>query len=188
MKIKITIALIFLGSIAFVFWYFFIALKPQQVSLNDIKSAYAIPSDFTPDVTLNQIDPFNYKVSFESFDGAVVNGQISFPVTKSEKYPLAMGVSAMGRNYNRWWIDSYKGRPTISNVNKLGSMLLNNGYVLVAIDARLHGSRKDPELPLQDIMNDLHFFGNRTPYQNMITNTVKDYRVLFSWLKTQKFV
>ena len=34
-------------------------------------------------------------------------------------------------------------------------------------------------------MNDLHFFGDKSTYEEMIVNTVRDYRVLLDWLESQ---
>ena len=84
----------------------------------------------------------------------------------------------MGRGYQRWWSESFKGRPTVTQVNKITKLADKNGYVVISIDARYHGKRKKPERTLRSIMNDLHFFGDKTDYEAMIKNTVIDHRVL----------
>ena len=184
MKTKLFGSALVFAFAMFAIWYFFISLKELPLSQQFIVDSYDYPAVNTSTFELNELEPNNYKLSFQSFDGSIVNGQISFPSECYLKCPVLVGVSAMGRNYNRWWIDSWKDRPTVTNVNKIGKAALNNGYVVVAIDARYHGSRKDPEKTLRSIMNDLYFFGDKAPYEEMIVNTVKDYRVLIDWLST----
>tara|TARA_B100001250_G_scaffold356189_1_gene331097 strand:- start:593 stop:1225 length:633 start_codon:yes stop_codon:yes gene_type:complete len=92
----------------------------------------------------------------------------------------------MGRGYQRWWVDSFKGRPTVTQVNKITSMANNIGYAVIAIDARYHGTRKDPDRSLRSIMNDLNFFGSKDTYESMIKDTVLDYRVLIDWINQQQ--
>lgn len=182
MKIKILGSTLTFALIMFATWYFFISLKENPLSQQFIVGSYDYPAVNTSTFELSEWGSNSYKLSFQSYDGSIVNGQISFPSQCNVKCPVLVGVSAMGRNYNRWWIDSWKGRPTVTNVNKLGKAALDNGYAVVAIDARYHGSRKDPEKTLGSIMNDLHFFGDKSSYEEMIVNTVKDYRVLIDWL------
>lgn len=184
MKTKILGSTLIFALALFSAWYFLISLKELPLPQQLIVDSYDYPAVNTSAFELNELEPNNYKLSYQSYDGSIVNGQISFPSECHSKCPVLVGVSAMGRNYNRWWIDSWEDRPTVTNVNKLGKAALNNGYAVVAIDARYHGSRKDPEKTLRSIMNDLHLFGNKSPYEEMIVNTVKDYRVLIDWLTT----
>lgn len=173
-------------GIGFIVWYLFIAVKPVEIPQEEIIASYQYQPVNTENFKLQELDSNSYKLSFRSFDGSIVNGQISFPQSCIAKCPVLLGVSAMGRNYNRWWIDSWKGRATVTSVNKLGEVALQNGYALVAIDARYHGSRKSPDKTLRSIMNDLHFFGDKSSYEKMILNTVKDYRVLIDWLSNHE--
>lgn len=163
-------------------------LEEKSVPQNEIVSAYQYSPVASKNFSLTEQSPGNYKISFNSFDGALVNGQISYPNNLQTKHPVLVGVSPMGRNYNRWWLDSFKERPTVSKVNKIGSAALENGYAVVAIDARYHGSRKDPNRTLRSIMNDLQYFGDKTTYEEMIVDTVKDYRVLLDWLESQEMI
>ena len=163
-------------------------LEEQQIPQKEIIAAYQYSPVPLTNFSLTELSPGNYKIAFNSFDGALVNGQISYPNNNQTKHPVLVGVSPMGRNYNRWWLDSFKQRPTVSNVNKIASAALENGYAVVAIDARYHGSRKDPNRTLRSIMNDLQYFGDKTTYEEMIVNTVKDYRVLLDWLENQEMI
>jgi dienelactone hydrolase len=166
------------------FWYFFIALDTQVMSQQEIIAAY----DYEPenrDLILTEISERKFQFSYTSFDGDVVNGQISYPLKHNESYPVLIGVAAMGRSYVRWWTDSVDGRPTVTSVNKITELADSKGYVVVSIDARYHGTRKDPDLPLGAIMNDLHYFGDRTYYQAMVRDTVLDHRVLLDWIEQQ---
>jgi hypothetical protein len=113
------------------------------------------------ELILTEIEPRLFTFTYKTFDGSIVNGQISYPNIKAESYPVLIGVSAMGRSYIRWWSESFKGRPTVTQVNKITELADSNGYVVVSIDARFHGKRKSAERPLSSIMNDLHFFGDK---------------------------
>lgn len=168
------------------YWYAFVALKEFSIPQEDIIDAYTYEPLSDLEMEVEQIEANKYKFSYKSFDGAVVNGQLSYPSIKSQKYPVFIGVSAMGRGYQRWWVDSFKGRPTVTQVNKITSMANNLGYAVIAIDARYHGTRKDPDRSLRSIMNDLNFFGNKDTYESMIKDTVLDYRVLIDWINQQQ--
>jgi len=168
------------------YWYAFVALKEVSIPQKDIIAAYTYEPLSDLEMEVEQIETDKYKFSYKSFDGAVVNGQLSYPSIKSQKYPVFIGVSAMGRGYQRWWVDSFKGRPTVTQVNKITSMANNIGYAVIAIDARYHGTRKDPDRSLRSIMNDLNFFGSKDTYESMIKDTVLDYRVLIDWINQQQ--
>ncbi len=167
-------------------WDTFIALKEQPIPQDEIVTSYTFQAPENVGMTLEDIGEGRLSFSYQSFDGAVVNGQISYPPVEKESYPVLIGISAMGRGYQRWWANSFKGRPTVTRVNEIARVATEKGYVVIAIDARYHGTRKDPNRPLRSIMNDLHFFGNKTDYENMIRNTVLDYRVLIDWIRAQK--
>ena len=184
MRTRIIVSSIAVLTGIFLFWYTFIALDAQAMSQQEIVSAYEyIPEKRELDLT--EIAERTFQFSYTSFDGDVVNGQISYPRQHSESYPVLIGVAAMGRSYVRWWTDSVDGRPTVTNVNKITELADAKGYVVVAIDARYHGTRKDPDRPLSAIMNDLHYLGDRTDYQAMVRDTVLDHRVLLDWIEQQ---
>jgi dienelactone hydrolase len=184
MRTRIIVLSVSVLTGVFLFWYMFIALDAQAMSQQEIVSAY----EYEPanrDLLLTEIAERTFQFSYTSFDGDIVNGQISYPRQYSESYPVLIGVAAMGRSYVRWWTDSVDGRPTVTNVNKITELADAKGYVVVAIDARYHGTRKDPERPLSAIMNDLRYLGDRTDYQAMIRDTVLDHRVLLDWIEQQ---
>jgi dienelactone hydrolase len=91
----------------------------------------------------------------------------------------------MGRSQIRWWQDSFKGRPTVTQVDKVAHFAKQQGYAVIAIDARYHGQRKKPTRPLASIMRDMHLWGDKQDYERMIMDTVLDYRILVDWLMTQ---
>lgn len=186
MRNKIIFGVLISLTVLSFYWYAFVALKEFSIPQEDIIDAYTYEPLSDLEMEVEQIEADKYKFSYKSFDGAVVNGQLSYPSIKSQKYPAFIGVSAMGRGYQRWWVDSFKGRPTVSQVNKITSMANNLGYAVIAIDARYHGTRKDPDRSLQSIMNDLNFFGNKDTYESMIKDTVLDYRVLIDWINQQQ--
>jgi len=184
MRTRIILSSVSVLTGAFLFWYVFIALDTQAMSQQEIRSAYEYEPEHR-DLLLTETAERTFQFSYTSFDGDIVKGQISYPRPHSESYPVLIGVAAMGRSYVRWWTDSVDGRPTVTNVNKITEMADAKGYVVVSIDARYHGTRKDPDRPLSAIMNDLHYFGDRTHYQAMIRDTVLDHRVLLDWIERQ---
>lgn len=98
---------------------------------------------------------------------------------------MLIGAHAMGRSQIRWWQDSFKDRATFEQTDKITTMALTKGYAVVAIDARHHGLRKDPDLSVVDIIDNLHWWGEREPYEAMLVDTVRDHRVLLDWLVQQ---
>ncbi|AOS96741.1 Alpha/beta hydrolase family protein [Microbulbifer aggregans] len=188
-KVKFTTRVIFSAGLAIgcltTFWYTFIALKEQPLAQDEILASYAYRTPADIGMSLREIGEGLFEFSYRSYDGALVNGRISYPPVKQEKYPVLVGMAAMGRGYQRWWVDSFKGRPTVTRVNEITERASQKGYVVVAIDARFHGTRKDPNRTLGSIMNNLHFFGDKRDYEAMIRETVLDYRVLMDWIAQQ---
>lgn len=169
-------------------WYALFGLKPYTVTASDISQRYAYMLSQPIDVTLQPDDNNGYHFYYSSFDGARVNGYMRLPQTvsgASEPLPVLIGAHAMGRAHVRWWQDSYKQRPTRESTDKITAMALAKGYAVVTIDARNHGERKDPQHSIVDIINNLHWWGEREPYEQMLIDTVRDHRVLLDWLSSQ---
>lgn len=193
-KLKYTIGILVLSvAVIALIWWQFISLKPYQISQTEIQYIYQRHADYTPEILFEEIKPGQYTISFTSYDGDKVEGRLELPKEVSLEQWLSerntgvnkifLGVSAMGRNYLRWWQDSFKGRPTITQVNKIGEMALASNNILVAIDARYHGTRKSETLPLSKIMNNLNLWGKRSDYENMVMGTIMDYKHLISALE-----
>jgi len=134
---------------------------------------------------LTEIAKNIFSFSYQSIDGEQVNGQISYPDKKAESYPIMIGAHAMGRSFPRWWTDNYKGNPTVTQVNKLTAIANDKGYVVIAIDARNHGSRKVKGKELSVVMTELKQ-GKTALYEAMIKDTVIDHRLLLDWIETQE--
>jgi dienelactone hydrolase len=183
-KIAVTTAAVL--TLVFGYWYSFLTLDEIPMAQEDIIQQYQYRLDQPVGLTLVEIEPGLFTFTYQSFDGSIVNGQISYPNKVAEKYPVLIGVSAMGKSAIRWWTGSFKGRPTVTQVNKITELADKHGYVVIAIDARYHGKRKDPERTLGSIMNDLKFFGNKTDYEAMIKNTVIDHRILLDWISQEE--
>lgn len=137
------------------------------------------------EVNLTHLSDRLSEFSFSSFDGDIVYGQISYPADKADSYPVLLGLHAMGRSAQRWWVDDINGRKTLTHVNKISELAEKSGHVVIALDARYHGKRKDPNMTLRQIMTALKKEKNDKPYRGMIINTVKDYRMLLDWIETQ---
>lgn len=185
MKKKIALYSLALIALLAAAHYLLFSMPEQPVSRQQLVAGYQYRTPENIDFKLEKIAEGMFSFSFSSYDNSFVRGQISYPETKAERYPVIIGISAMGRGYARWWTDSFKGRPTVTRVNEIAKLANQKGNVVIAIDARYHGTRKDPNRTLQSIMNDLTIWGDKTTYEEMIINTILDHRVLLDWVEQQ---
>ncbi len=171
-----------------VLWYGVFGLKPYSLSAEELSARYAYSMKQQVQLELKELMPESFEFTYQSFDGVTVNGRISYPQdpkTIQIPVPVLIGAHAMGRSQIRWWQDSFKDRATFEQTDKITAMALAKGYAVVAIDARHHGLRKDPDLSVVDIIDNLHWWGEREPYETMLVDTVRDHRVLLDWLVQQ---
>lgn len=171
-----------------VLWYGVFGLKPYSLSAEELSARYAYSMKQQVQLELKELMPESFEFTYQSFDGVTVNGRISYPQdpkTIQRPVPVLIGAHAMGRSQIRWWQDSFKDRATFEQTDKITAMALAKGYAVVAIDARHHGLRKDPDLSVVDIIDNLHWWGEREPYETMLVDTVRDHRVLLDWLVQQ---
>ena len=185
-KTMLTIGVVVAGVAAL--WYGVFGLKPYSLSAEELAARYAYPAKQQVQLQLKELTPQSFEFTYQSFDGVTVNGQISYPQDpKAIQSPVSVliGAHAMGRSQIRWWQDHFKTSETFEQTDKITAMALAKGYAVVAIDARHHGLRKDPDLRVVDIINNLHWWGEREPYENMLVDTVRDHRVLLDWLEQQ---
>lgn len=146
-KPKLTFLLTTLAALGTIYYAFF-TLDNEPIALEDLLQQYQYRQNHQLQLELEPAGERMFKFSYQSFDGSRVNGQISYPLQQADKYPVLVGMHAMGRSYPRWWVDQIKDRPTITRINKITEMAHQQGYAVIAIDARHHGSRKDPERKL----------------------------------------
>jgi len=168
-----------------VIYYSFFTLDSQPIPQQEILTAFERTSSEPVELTLTPVDERTFRFEYSSFDGETVLGQISYPAQAKDQYPLLIGIHAMGRSFPRWWVDSLKGRATVTHVNKITQLAHQKGYAVIAIDARYHGSRKDPNKTLRSIMTAMTFLGDKADYVDMIHHTVLDHRVLLDWIVQQ---
>lgn len=172
-----------LAAIAAGLWHF-VWLKPYSVTPAELQARYAYREEQIPG------DAHAVDIRLRSFDGELLHGRIVYPADPaqaSRPFPVLVGLHAMGRSHMRWWHAELNGRPTIEQTHRITQMALQQGYAVVAIDARDHGQRRHPGQPhaAQRAMRDMHWFGRRQAYERMIIDTVRDHRVLLDWLATQ---
>ncbi|MBT1063675.1 alpha/beta fold hydrolase [Bowmanella sp. Y26] len=171
-----------------VIWYSFFRLSPYNLTEQQRQQAFLLNNPTAVSLEMQPISTTAWEFTYISFDGAKVNGQLHYPSDPAEltgKIPVMVGVHAMGRSQIRWWQDSFNGKPSLTQVHKLTRMALEKGYAVIAIDAREHGQRKNPDYLLNDIMSDLHIWGERQGYEAMIHDTVVDHRMLLNWISAQ---
>jgi len=175
--------LVALAATAAAIWHF-VWLKPYDISPAELRDRYAYKQAFTP-AEGHAVD-FHLK----SFDGELLPGRIVYPADPARAtrpFPVLIGLHAMGRSHLRWWQADVRGRPTIEQTHRLTQMALQQGYAVVAIDARGHGQRRHLGQPplAQRAMRDMHWFGRRQAYERMVIDTVRDHRVLLDWVASQ---
>lgn len=172
-----------LAGIAAAIWHF-VWLKPYTVTPTELQARYAYKEALTPG------EAHSVDIRLQGFDGALFNGRIVYPsdpARAARPFPVLIGMHAMGRGHVRWWHTEFNGRPTIEQTHRITQMALQQGYAVVAIDARGHGQRRHLGQPhlAQRAMRDMHWFGRRQAYEQMIIDTVRDHRVLLDWLASQ---
>lgn len=176
--------LIGLAAAAVAALWHFVWLKPYSVTAAELRARYAYKAALVPG------DAHSVDLRLQSFDGALFNGRIVYPsdpARATRPFPVLIGMHAMGRSHMRWWQAELNGRPTIEQTHRITQMALQRGYAVVAIDARAHGERRplgQPH-PAQRAMRDMHWFGQRQAYEQMVIDTVRDHRVLLDWLVSQ---
>lgn len=102
---KISFAVVLAALLTFLYWYGFIALEELPMEQREILKAYDYQPKENLEMTMTETDPNVFSFTYESFDGEVVYGQISYPDDESEKYPVLIGISAMGRNDYIWPVE-----------------------------------------------------------------------------------
>lgn len=185
-RAMLTIGVVVAGVAAL--WYGVFGLKPYSLSAEELSARYAYPATQQVQLELKELTSQSFEFTYQSFDGVTVNGRISYPQdpkTIQSPVPVLIGAHAMGRSQIRWWQDHFKTSATYEQTDKITAMALAKGYAVVAIDARHHGLRKDPNLSIVDIIDNLHWWGEREPYETMLVDTVRDHRVLLDWLVQQ---
>lgn len=187
-RTKIMASILGLIATTAALWWSIFALKPYQISPDQMQARYrySAPAAFTP--TLKDLGEHGYEIRFNSFDGAAVNGRIKYPSDPAQAkapFPLLIAMHGLGRSHMRWWQSSYKGGETLEHTHLVTEQALKQGYAVLALDARRHGERKNLEYSVIDLMRDMDLWGQREPYEQMIIDSIKDYRLLLDWLLPQ---
>ncbi|MBT9459877.1 MAG: alpha/beta fold hydrolase [Burkholderiaceae bacterium] len=187
--VKIMASLLGLAALAGALWWGLFGLKPYTITDEALRARYAYSPPAAGIEVQQTAEPGHARaLLFKTFDGSEVQGRIVYPsdpATARRPFPLLIGLHAMGRSHVRWWQDEFKQRPTKEQTHRITALALQQGYAVLALDARNHGARKDLAYTLRDVMQDLHYWGKREPYEQMIIDTVRDYRLLLDWVQTQ---
>ena len=145
-------------------WCALFALKPYDITPEQLAARYAHTTTTvapTPAavqlgapqrITVGQTAAWASDLAVPSFDGVVANGRIVYPADPAvlaAPRPVLLGMHAMGRTHWRWSQAEFKGRPTIENTHRVAELALQQGYVVIAIDAREHGDRTNDDKPFR---------------------------------------
>lgn len=182
-------SLLGIAALAGALWWGLFGLKPYDITQEALHARYAYsPPAGGLQLQTTPEDGHAQSLRFTSFDGSEVQGRILYPsdpARAAKPFPLLIGLHALGRGHVRWWQDANKGTPTREQTQRITALALQQGYAVLALDARRHGHRKDPGHSVLELMDDLHLWGKREPYERMIVDTVRDYRLLLDWVQTQ---
>lgn len=192
---KIAAALLGLVVALGVFWWAVFELKPYHLSPEALQARYAHEAQTVGEWSV-QTSPaapgaapgHAFDLRFRTFDGTAVMGRIVYPsdpARATRPFPVVLALHALGRTHWRWWLPEFKGRPTLENTHRVTALALEHGHAVVALDARGHGDRKGTAPLSRELLRDLHLWGRREPYEHMIVDTVKDYRMLLDWVVRQ---
>lgn len=192
-----------LAGVVGALWWALFALKPYDITPAQLDARYdhragTLPAPPTlhlgplQPVTVGDTQAHAQDLRFDSFDGTPALGRIVYPADPTvphaggapPRWPVVLALHGMGRTQWRWWQAAYKGRPTMENTHRVAEQALRAGHVVLALDARGHGDRKNPERPLnsRELLTDLAVWGKREPYERLIVDTVKDYRTVLDGL------
>lgn len=182
-------------------WWLIFGLKPYDITPEQLAARYAHHTQTTAApvdvqlsapqrITVGQTAAWASNLRMPSFDGVVAPGHIIYPADPAlhaAPRPVLLAMHAMGRTHWRWSQAEFKGRPTIENTHRVTELALQQGYVVIALDAREHGDRKNADKPVspRELLRNLHWWGEREPYERLIVDTVKDWRVLLDWVTQQ---
>ncbi len=201
--LKITMLSLFglAGALAALWWALF-ALKPYALAPGELAARYAVPPAagasaaaqirLTP-VPADGLPGLAFDLQGRSFDGEPLLGRIVFPRDPRDPdragapMPLLLALHGLGRTHLRWWQAELRGRPTLENTHRVAELALRQGYAVLALDARLHGQRK-AGFAASELLEDLHWWGRREPYERMVVDTVRDYRVALDWALAQPHI
>lgn len=116
---------------------------------------------------------------FISDDGQGVNGMIAFPGESEGASKLALLMHPMGADQSFWWSEKNSLK-----ANRLIDRLLEQGYVLISLDARMHGQRAIEGIGARELLKRARSEEPRM-YLDTIAGTVRDYRQVLHWAKTE---
>ncbi len=120
------------------------------------------------------------EIRFTSDDGSSVNGLIAFPKggeTSSNKLALALHPMGLGQKF--WWSDD---SPLSSQ--KMTDQLRNQGFVVISLDARMHGERGRKGFGPRELIKRAHSAEPRV-YIDTIIGSVRDYRLILNWARKE---
>jgi hypothetical protein len=72
-------------ALVFGCWYSFLSLDKIPMVQAEILKSYQHNSNQVVEMVFTEIEPRTFTFTYKSFDGSVVNSQISYPNTKSKK-------------------------------------------------------------------------------------------------------
>ena len=119
------------------------------------------------------------EIRFTSDDGHVVNGLIGYPKHKTSENKIALALHPMGIDQQFWW--SQKSPFPAHNMT---SRLRTLGYIVISLDARLHGQRGRENFGARDLIKRAHSAQPRL-YIDTIIGSVRDYRIVLEWAKNR---
>lgn len=120
-----------------------------------------------------------FRIEFETDDGVRANGLLAMPGDDFATARLAVALHPMGADQALW---HRHGKPIFGG--EISAHLRTQGYAVLTLDARWHGERKTDGIGPREIIGFAHG-DNPTPYNRVIADTVRDYRLAMAWAQEQ---
>ncbi len=121
-----------------------------------------------------------FSLNFVSDDQQPVNGVLNLPqyydLAKQAPFKLALLLHPMGSDHSVWF-----SQDNPIKAGRISEKLRQQGYAVLALDARRHGQRKVADMGLKELIGRAHS-PHRRLYDDMIIGTVRDYRLALSWV------
>ena len=118
------------------------------------------------------------QIGYDAPDGDRITGFIYHAAKTPQNAPVAILMHGLMGSSLSWLASG-----NFAHADKVSAMLIEQGYRVIALDARSHGGRKDHLSPMARVK--AARAGNPEAYSEMINKTVADYRFLLGVITTK---
>lgn len=150
--------------------------QASELSIQKVNKLFTIEQNVDINPLYNNEGDLKLEFTFINNEGDIVNGVFLKPFSSNGHQKFALALHPMGDSHSFWW----RNKSNL-NASHLSDQLRRLGFTVVALDARLHGQRKNTGFGPRELLANAHSDDPST-YNEAITGTVRDYRSLLSWI------